>query len=502
MTLAHKTITNSIASFIGFLFMPIAAFIITPLALSQLGDVQYGIYAIFFTIITLLNFLDFGLSYASIRFITEAYELKQFSVMRRIINMNVTIFMILTTVITVLSLFFLNPFVSILNIPEEFIFTTKIGFILTMIAVGAFLIASSYRAVLQAYQRYIIINVVNIALIFITTVLTLLTLYYIPRLDILVGILALNNTLNVFIFVVIIKRLVPLYHFRFTFDIELFKKIFNFSGLTFIIMISYQILVQFDKFFISSMLGPAQLTRYSIPINITTRMRDSIANINNVLFPLATQLHAGNKKDELIILYQKVTKINMIGLVAMGVPLFVYSDKIISLWIGEEYVDPVSLLLKLGVIGYSFYTLTSIPAQLLGALDLQKKNMYFHLSFTITNVILLFILVPDYGIIGAAFAFICAFWAVPIMYLYIEHKIKAPLKKQLIMYVRLAAVIIVATTGAYYSLPYIQSIWSLIFTLLAGGMLIIGLSSIIVLDADDRSIYFSYIKKLIPKRSR
>lgn len=500
MKLAHKTITNSIASFVGFLFMPLAAFIITPYALSQMGDTQYGIYAIFFSVLTLLNFLDFGLAYASIRFIVEANELKQFDKVRNIINMNITIFLILTVLIITAGVLLLNPIVTLLNIPAEHVTVTKNGFIITLVSLGMFFITSSYRAVLQAYQRYIVINVVGIVLTILFTFITLATLWFNPRLDVVIFITLLNSATNLLVFAIVVKRTVPKYYFHFAFDKSLFKQIFNFSSYTFIIMMCYQTLFQFDKFLISRTLGPTQLTYYAIPTNITSRMREAIANINNVLFPLATELHTNQKKSELIALYQQVTKINLIGLAAMAVPLYIFSDKIIGLWLGEVYVSVAGILLKIGVIGYALYTLTSIPASFLGAMDLQKKNMYFFISFTVTNIILLFILVPIHGLVGAGFAFIFAHWSVPIMYWYNERKLDAPFMPQFTVYVRLA-VIIAISSGVFYSiLPYINSIWILLVILIASGLFIIAFGAVLILNKNDRAIYFSYIKKLLPSK--
>lgn len=505
MKLAHKTITNSIASFLGIAFTPLAAFFITPYALTQLGNVQYGIYAIFFSVLSLLNFLDFGLAYASIRSIVESNEKKEFDKVRTIINMTISIFIGLTIVIIFIGILLIDPVMNLLNIPSEYTVEAQRGFIITLLSLGAFFIVSSYRAVLQAYQRYIAINVVSASLTVIFTIVTLISLWINPRLDIIIFVTFINNTVNVILFAFIVKRIVPSYYFHFAFDKTIFKQIFHFSSYTFIIMMCYETLFQFDKFLINRRLGPTQLTYYVIPMNITLRMREAIANINNVLFPLATELHTNQRKSELINLYQQATKVNMIGLAAMAVPLFVYSDKIIGLWLGDTYVENSSILLKLGVIGYSLYTLTSIPASFLGAMNLQKNNMLFFLSFTITNVILLFILVPTYGLIGAGLAFIFAHWSVPIMYLYSEKKLSAPFIIQLKMYSRLSIVILLSAMLFNTVLPFINNIWMLIGTLIVSGCLILSASALIVLNSNDRTVYSSYIKKLlgrfIPVRS-
>lgn len=496
MTLAHKTISNAVANFIGSLILPLSALIITPFALSQMGITQYGIYALFFSILSLLNFLDFGLAYGSIRFIVEANEKKDYNSIKRIINTNIFLFFIFALVITIVGLILLNPIIYLLGIPLEFAHVTKVGIMVTLVALGTFFLSTAYRACLQAYQKYIAINVVSIVVTIIVTILTLILLYTTPRLDVIIATTLLTHILTLTIFAGIVKKIVPGYRFEITFDRKLFNEIFHFSSFTFVIMICYQVLFQVDKFFITRILGATQLSYYAIPRNVASRMHDTIANINNVLFPLATELIAKQKKKELILLYQKAFRVNVIGLAAMGVPLFIYSDQIIGLWLGEQYIHPTSLMLRLAVIGYVIYTLTSVPASIIAGLNMQKKNMYFFVAITISNIILLSILLPNGGgLVAASYAFIFAHWCVPIMYIYCERKIGVPMKQQLFTYLRASITIIISGVIFYYCVPLITNLWNLIIIMCASALLVIILSSFIILDASDRKTYFEYLKK-------
>lgn len=496
MTLAHKTISNAIANFIGSLILPLSALIITPFTLSQMGTTQYGIYALFFSILSLLNFLDFGLAYGSIRFIVEANEKKDYNNIKRIINTNLFLFLIFSLIITVVGFITLNPIVYLLHIPLEYVYVTKVGIMVTLIALGTFFLSTAYRACLQAFQKYIAINVVSIVVTVIVTIVTLILLYTAPRLDVIIAVTLLMHVLTLCIFWGIVKKIVPGYRFEFTFDRKLFNEIFHFSSYTFVIMICYQTLFQVDKFFITRILGATQLSYYAIPRNVASRMHDTIANINNVLFPLATELITKQKKAELILLYQKAFRVNVIGLAAMSVPLFIYSDEIIGLWLGEQYINPTSLMLKLAVIGYVIYTLTSVPASIIAGLNMQKKNMFFFMAITISNIILLSILLPNGGgLIAASYAFIFAHWCVPIMYIYCERKIGVPMKQQLFTYLRTGITVVVSGAIFYQCIPLVTNLWNLIIIMCLSALLVIVLSIFIILDANDRKIYFEYLKK-------
>lgn len=497
MKLAHKTITNSIASFAGFFSLTISTFIITPYTLMRLEDAQYGIYAIFFSVIGLLNILDFGLAYSSIRFITEALEKKNYKNITTITNMNVWIFLSIGILLVIIVMLLLDPIVHLINVPDYLISKTKIGLILAICSVPVFLVMGVYAAVLQAHQKLLMLNSVVVMNSIIFTITTFVALYYSPTLPTLMALNIANGTLMLMIYFFITKRLVPGYTINFAFDKELFNKIFSFAGHSFIILISVRMLFQIDKLIISRLLGPTQVTYYTLPSSISTKVQGIIANINNILFPLTASLSTREKSDELITLYQKATTVNAIGLASMCVPLFVYSDQIIGLWLGEQYVDPSGFLLKLALVGYALYSLTSVPASFLAGLNFQKQNMYFFLSICLSNIILLILLVPKYHLLGAALAFIFAHWPVVLQQRYCERKINAQLLPQIKMYSKTLLLCLIAGIPMYLTISYISTIWILLVVLIIAGVSMMLLSSIFILNTEDRKTYLSYVKNFI-----
>lgn len=500
MNIAHKTITNSIASFLGFLSLAISAFIITPYTISQLQDTQYGVYAIIFAVTGLLNFLDFGLAYSSIRFITEARETGDLSKVNRIINMNVMIFIGIGIGLVILTVLVMQPLIQIMNVPSELYAETRLALILAVLSLPAFLIMSVYNAVLQAYQKFTTINIVLIINTILFTVIAFIVLYYQPS---IVNLMALNlgcATTLMLAYLVIAKIILPTYRVGIVFDYAIFKELFSFSASSFFIILANRLLFQTDRLFVSWLYGPGYVTYYSIPSAVGTKIHGTIANINQVLFPLSAAFDAQKQTSELVNLYTKATKVNMVGLVAMGVPLVVYSDKLIELWLGQAYVGPCGFLLKLSVIGYCLFSLTSIQTCFLAGLNKQKQSMYFMVGIALSNIMLLILLTPTWGLPGAAFAFIGAHWILLLMQRYTESTLNISWLFQITVWLRTLPVVAISTSALYFTLPLIQNISTLLMGLALAGCSIIVLSSIVMLNQDDRTIFFSYIKKLIPAR--
>ncbi|MBI2415246.1 MAG: polysaccharide biosynthesis protein [Candidatus Kerfeldbacteria bacterium] len=501
MNIAHNTITNSIASFLGFLSLAISAFIVTPYTINQLHDTRYGVYAILFAVTGLLNFLDFGLAYSSIRFITEARETGDLSKLNRIINMNVIIFIGVGVGLVMLTIVVMQPVIQIMNIPSELYAETRLALLLAVMSLPAFLIMSVYNAVLQAYQKFTTINIVLIINTILFTSVTFLVLYYQPSVVNLMAVNLGSAATLMLTYLVITKITLPTYRISIVFDYAIFKQLFSFSASTFFIIIANRLLFQVDRLFVSWLYGPSYVAYYSIPSAVGTKIHGTIANINQILFPLSAAFDTQKRTAELISLYIKATKVNLVGLVAMGVPLVVYSDKLIELWLGQAYVGPCGFLLKLSVIGYSLFSLTSIQTSFLAGFNKQKQSMYFMVGIALSNITLLLLFTPTWGLPGAALAFIGAHWVLLLMQRYTERQLKIGWLFQATVWLRTLPVIVLSASVLYLTLPAIQHVSALLLSLVMAGCGIIALSSIVMLNQEDRTIFLSYIKKLIPSKA-
>jgi O-antigen/teichoic acid export membrane protein len=107
---------------------------------------------------------------------------------------------------------------------------------------------------------------------------------------------------------------------------------------------------------------------------------------------------------------------------SIAVPLYAFSDKIISFWMGLDFASKTGFVFPVLLAAYYIVIFTIVPYSFLNGLNRPKVNaLYSFLSF-ILNIIFCLILIPKYGINGAAIATFMAMLQVP-FYIHTFHKI-------------------------------------------------------------------------------
>lgn len=502
MQLAHRTITNSLSNFIVFFWSILVAFILTPFVLHSLGDAQYGVYAILLSVIGILSFLDLGLASASVRFIAEAYAKGDMRQVNKVITSNLMIFFGIGVGALILVTLFTSQIIVLLKIPGELHDITRIGMYLAVGSLLINLLNGVLGAVPQALQRYNANTLTVLISAVVFTIILVIVLFIHPT---LLAILIVNATSSIGLFIgyiLLTKYLLPEFRLEWGWDPVLVKKIFSFAGFTFIAMVAGNMLFQVDKFIISAILGSTIVTFYALPVTIAMKIHSVIANVNNIVFPLATDLFTRNQLDKLRELYIQSSKFTYVFVLAMVVPLVLYADPLIEYWLGIEYVSQSAMAMKILVLGYGVYALTAIPFYFYAGFNLPKVNMMFIVVVVVTNIIGIVLLTPVYNISGAALAFLLAQWVIPVYIFMCERKLQLSHRIVFPTYLRLGMVIVIGGGLMWLSLPFVNSVLGVILALVVAGSGMIGLAFVCkVFSKTDQELLSSYLRKFIPSKS-
>ncbi len=503
MKKAHQTITNALSNVLAFSWSIVIAFAITPFILSALGDDQYGVYTLLLSVIGILSFLDLGLASASVRYISEAYTRGDTRQVNKVISTNLIIFLGLGVVLFVVVMLGADSIITLLKIPEELRDVSKIGLLL---AVGSLLfnlangVLSAVPRALQKYHLNTIVVLINAMAL--TAVLVFILWLHPSLLAILLVNAATSLTLLIG-YIILLKRLLPDFTFVLAWDKRLVKKIMNFAGFTFIATIAGNMLFQFDKFLISAFLGSTVVTFYAIPVTIAMKIHALIATLNNVLFPLSTELFTQQRLDALRELYIRASKFTYTFILAMVIPLIVYAEPFIGYWLGDAYIIESAYIMQVLVVCYGLYALTAIPFYFFAGFDKPKTNAAVIATIVISNIALTATLIPIFNIEGAAYGLLIAQWPVPIYIYMIERKLRVQHTSMFMIYVKL---LIIGSVGYFvlgYSVSLLSSIWGVLLALLLAGVFILLLGLVIgIFSKKDRMLFTSYISKIIPSRSK
>jgi O-antigen/teichoic acid export membrane protein len=124
------------------------------------------------------------------------------------------------------------------------------------------------------------------------------------------------------------------------------------------------------------------------------------------LFPLMSRLHK-ESKEELKEVVEKAIKYLFAAIALMISIVFVFPDKIITLIFSDEYIQSIPVL-KVLIIMLFFISLDMLLGGLLIASNRQKLELKVQVFGLVVYAGLLFLLIPFYGILGAAYATVIA----------------------------------------------------------------------------------------------
>lgn len=423
--LAWRTLKNSIYSLIGFAWPLAIALVVSPYIVHKLGTDLYGVLSIVGVTLGFFGFLDFGIGGAATRQIAAYYAKEEHDNVSRVVSCVLAFYLAIGLVVGALILALTNVLVTrLLGIPEALQQTATAAFYIAAPSFLTSLVAGAFMSVPSALQRYDISTKFGIVL---TTINTMMTVAVLAAGYGIVAVMLGGLVVTLVALPVeyaIARRMVPSIRLRAHWDPPMLKELFSFGGYFLLSSVGVLLLYQADKLIIGGMLGVAAVTYYVIPSNLAQKIQGVIGSTTNVLFPLSAALFESSKRDTLIELYREGTRLVLIFVAIMAVPLAVFSGKFLTYWMGPDIAQQSSVPMLLLVGTYAALALSGVPWGIANGSGRAKINAVFTLAIAATDIALLFVLVRPYGVAGAAAAYlISAVVGVPLLICYIERSV-------------------------------------------------------------------------------
>jgi O-antigen/teichoic acid export membrane protein len=160
-----------------------------------------------------------------------------------------------------------------------------------------------------------------------------------------------------------------------------------------------------------------------VPANLAQRLHLGVARLVTVALPISTDLHARGEKEELRRFYIRATRATALVIVSFAVPAFIFSEDILREWVGSSFAAESSGALQILVLTYAGLSLSVLPYYVTLGLEKPQISALFNVVAAIINLALIFILIPPYGVIGAAVAYLVSTVTVPGLILYVDRRL-------------------------------------------------------------------------------
>jgi len=166
--------------------------------------------------------------------------------------------------------------------------------------------------------------------------------------------------------------------------------------------VAIMIYMRIDQIMIKEMLGDISVGLYAVGIKFVEALYFIPMIITSSLLPAIIKLKENNAH-EFQDKFQNLMTLMFWGSVLIIIPLYLYAADIILLFFGKEYLESYSVTEVYCWI-FLFTSLGVTSSRWLLVENMQKFAMYRTYLGLVINIILNYILIPKYGIVGAAYA--------------------------------------------------------------------------------------------------
>jgi O-antigen/teichoic acid export membrane protein len=181
------------------------------------------------------------------------------------------------------------------------------------------------------------------------------------------------------------------------------RPLMSFGGWIAVSGITGPLMVYLDRFVIGSMLSIAAVSYYTVPYQIVNKLPILPRAMAAVLFP-AFSATARTDSSRATILFNRASRYALLALFPGVLVLFLFSREILILFFSVNFALHGSAVMRSLLIGVLMNGLAQIPYGLVQAAKRPDLTAKFHVAEAPIYFLALFLLLPRFGVAGAALA--------------------------------------------------------------------------------------------------
>lgn len=233
------------------------------------------------------------------------------------------------------------------------------------------------------------------------------------------------------------------------------------------------VLANTDTFMLGYFLTSDRIGIYNVSFQLRNSMNIIFMTIGFILPPQLTRLEKEDKRGKMDELYKLISKWILLLVLPLFVLFFFFPEFIIEFLFGQKYVGGSNVLRALA-LGALFESATGVTRSALIALNKNKIVMFTTGLGSIVNIILNIVLIPEYGILGAALASTVSFAVLEggnVLILHDKFSI-LPFSTSMIIPASLGVISAIVCSsiieGSILTIPIGLLVWLMIYPVIAG----------------------------------
>lgn len=391
-------------SYAGEVVKILVNLIYTPIMLRLLGQSEYGLYQLVYSVVSYLNLLSLGFGSSYFRFYSRCKAKRDEEGIAKLNGMFVVIFGSISIICILCGIVMIGNIRNIFGIglTDSEYETAKVlmGFLVVNLAIT--FLNSVFNCSIIAHEKFLfqklLILLQNLFSPFLT--LPLLIMGYGS-----IGMVSVTTFLTFALLLLNMCYCLKKLHIKFVFrglQIGLLKEMWVFTFFIFLNQIIDQINWSVDKFLLGRFAGTTAVAVYGVGGQINTLYLQFSASVSNVFIPKVNRIVAESNDDaQLTRLFTKVGRIQFMilglilsGFVFLGVPF-------VKIWAGQEYATSYIVALLL-IVPVTVPLIQNLGIEIQRAKNMHKARAIVYLAIAIANVFISIPLIKIMGPAGAA----------------------------------------------------------------------------------------------------
>ena len=393
-----------IISYIGQMVNILTGFIYTPIMLKILGQSEYGLYQLVYSVVSYLGLLSLGFGSSYMRFYAREKARKDENGIARLNGMFLIIFGAISIICIICGIIMLSQIHAIFGsgMTEAEYSIAKVLMMLMIINLALTFPNSVFNCIVTSQEKFLFQK----SLILIQYILNpFLTLPILLLGGGTIGMVMVTTILTLGVLVTNIYYCLAKIKAKFIFKnlkLSLLKEMWVFTVFIFINQIVDQINWSVDKFLLGRLTGTASVAIYGVGGQINNLYLQFSNSVSNVFIPKVNKIVAESNDDEqLTKLFTKVGRIQFIVVALILSGFTFYGKTFIYFWAGSEYKESYYVALLL-IFPVTVPLIQNLGVEIQRAKNKHKARSIVYFIIAIANVFISIPLIEMFGSIGAA----------------------------------------------------------------------------------------------------
>lgn len=394
---------NSLWNMLSFGVAILIVGLTTPLYLRYLGLDQFGILSLMIAITAPLGIMNAGISQATIKYVAEYSSQRNLAKCALLVRTNYTINLGFG-LLGALLLLGCSQFLAIraFKLDSKLYADATLSFALVGIVWLLAQAASSFRGAVEGFRDYRQIAIGSSTLLGVTNALGLMAVVQLPLVSTIIACQIVVGFLGLFYWFREAKKRIPSLSLLPALNGPSLRQTWAFSSWQILNSIFGTAAGVADKYLIGGLMNSSALGSYSVAQKLQDPSRSLFTTVLVALFPAISSVsHKDGEAEKIILLW--AWRISFCcGLLLMCA--IVLGTSFLNLWVGKEVAEragPVLVVLLMTL-------LLELPSALLGqyilAIGLPKWNTLINIFTSILTIVLMYLLLGPFGIMGVAWA--------------------------------------------------------------------------------------------------